>query len=121
MPQWLGRLTKHLGIAAMALLALAALGPDKWVPRTGFGFQIDHFLALFAVTSVVCLAWPRPFLVGGAFMVASALLEWLQGFTPDRTPNLEAALHGAGGALVAALLAEFFIRAQRQHHQNFKG
>ncbi len=121
MPQWLGKLTKPFSIAVMAMLVFAALGPDKWVPRTGFGFQIDHFLALFAVTSVVCLAWPRPFLVGGAFMVASALLEWLQGFTPDRTPNLEAALYGAGGALVAALLAELFIRVRRRHHQNLKG
>jgi hypothetical protein len=107
-------MTKFFGVAAMALLVFAALGPANWQLRTGLGFQIEHFLALFAVTSIVCLAWPRPFVVGGAFMAASALLEWLQGFTPDRTPNLEAALYGAGGALAAALLAELFIRSRRR-------
>ncbi len=108
---YFGALAKICSIAAMALLVFAALGPANWQPRTGLGFQIDHFLALFIVTSVVCLAWPRPIVVGAAFMAASALLEWLQGFTPDRTPNLEAALYGAGGALAAALLAGFFKRA----------
>jgi hypothetical protein len=35
-------------------------------------------------------------------MAVSALLEALQGFTPDRVPNLLAAFCGAGGALAAA-------------------
>ena len=46
-------------------------------------------------------------------MVFAMLLEWLQGLTPDRTPNLQAAFYGAGGVLAAALLAELFIRAWR--------
>ena len=105
---------KYCGVvAAIALIMFASLGPADWQLRPGFGFQIEHFLAFLAVTSIVCLAWPRPFVVGGAFMAASPLLEWLQGFTPDRTPNLEAALYGAGGALAAALLAELFMRARR--------
>jgi hypothetical protein len=47
-------------------------------------------------------------------MVFAILLEWLQGFTPDRTPNLMAAVYGAGGVLAAALRAELFIRARRR-------
>jgi VanZ family protein len=47
-------------------------------------------------------------------MVLAFLLEGLQAFTPDRTPNLLAALIGAGGALVAILLAELFIRVRRR-------
>jgi hypothetical protein len=46
-------------------------------------------------------------------MCVAALLEGLQALTPDRSANLEAALWGAGGALVAALVAELFIRAWR--------
>jgi VanZ family protein len=98
-------------VAAVALLVFAHLGPANWKPRTGLGGQIDHFLGYFAVTSIVCLAWPWPFAVGGALMAASALLEVLQALTPDRTPSLLAALFGASGALTAALLAEFFIRS----------
>ena len=99
---------KFCAVAAMALLVFAHLSPANWKPRTGLGGQIDHFLGYFAVTSIVCLAWPRPFVVGGALMAASPLLESLQALTPDRTPSFLAALYGAGGALAAALLAELF-------------
>jgi VanZ family protein len=75
---------------------------------------MEHFLGYFAVTLIVCLAWPRPFVVAGALVVVAGLLEGLQALTPDRHPNLIAALCGAGGALVAALLAELFIRARRR-------
>ena len=42
----------------MALLVLAHLGPANWQPRTGLGWQIEHFLGYFVVTSIVCLGWP---------------------------------------------------------------
>jgi VanZ family protein len=109
------RMAKYCGVAGMVLIVIFALGPANWQPRTGLGWQVDHFLGYFAITSVFCLAWPRPFVVGGAIMVISALLEGLQAFTPDRSANLDAALFGAGGALAAALLAELFIRARRWH------
>jgi hypothetical protein len=80
----------------------------------GLGWQTEHFLGYFVVTSVVCLAWPRPFVVGMALMAAAPLLEALQGLTPDRHPDFLAALFGAGGALAAALLAELFIRVRRR-------
>ena len=104
---------KLFGVVAIALLVFAHLGPANWQPRTGLGWQLDHFLAYFAVTSIVCLAWTRPFVVGAALMAASALLEALQGLTPDRHPDFMAALFGAGGALAAALLAELVMRARR--------
>jgi hypothetical protein len=62
-------------IAAMVLLVFAHLCPVKWKPRTGLGWPIDHFLAYFAVTLIVYLAWPRPLVVGAALMGVSALLE----------------------------------------------
>ena len=40
--------------------------------------------------------------------------ETLQGLTPDRSLNFQAALYGAGGVIAAALLAELFIRARRR-------
>jgi VanZ family protein len=95
----------------LVLLVMAALGPENWTPRTSFGWQFDHFIGYFAVTLLVCFAWPRPFVVGGVLMVAAFLLEGLQAFTPDRTANFVAGLCGAGGVLAAALVAELFIRA----------
>jgi VanZ family protein len=105
---------KVCSIAGVILLLLfAALGPAKWQQRTGLGWQLDHLVTYFALTAIFCFAWPRPRLVGGVLMVASALLEALQLFTPDRTASLIAALYGSLGALAAALIADLFVRAGR--------
>ena len=98
---------------AIAAIVFAQLGPGDWQPRTGLGWQTEHVLAYFVVTSIACLVWPRPFVVGPALMAASVLLEALQDLTPDRHANFQAGLYGAGGALAAALLAELFTRAWR--------
>jgi hypothetical protein len=105
---------KFCSVAAIAWLVFAHLGPANWQPRTGLGWQTEHVLGYFVVTSIVCLAWPRPLVVGGVLMAAAPLLEALQALTPDRHPDFLAALCGAGGALAAALLAELFIRARRR-------
>ena len=110
----LGKLLKFCSAAALVLLVIIALGPAKWTPRTALGWEIDHFLGYFAITSLFCLAWPRPFVVGVALMAVAALLEGLQALTPDRSSYFLAAFYGAGGALAAALLAELFIRARRR-------
>jgi VanZ family protein len=101
---------KFSSVAVLILLAIMALGPENWQPRSGLGWEFDHFAGYFVVTTFVCLAWPRPLLVGGALMVFGSLLEGLQAFTPDRSSNLMAAIYGASGALAAALLAELYIR-----------
>ena len=105
---------KFCSVAVVILLVIVALGPAKWQPRTGLGWQIEHFLGYFAITLMFCLAWPRPLVVGPALMAGGALLEGLQALTPDRSSNVLAALCGAGGALAAALLAELFIRVRRR-------
>jgi hypothetical protein len=97
-------------VAALALLIFAALGPGTWVPRSGLGWQFDHVIGYLAFTWLFCLAWPRPLVVGPAFMGLAVLLEGLQTFTPDRHADLHAALLNAGAVLTAASVAELFIR-----------
>ena len=99
----------------IVLLVIAALGPEKWAPRTHLGWQFDHFIGYFGITLFFCVAWPRPFLIGGVFAAVAALLEGLQAFTPDRHFYLPAVFYGAAGALAAALIAELFIRAWKLH------
>ena len=106
---------KVCSVAIVVLLVIGALGPASWTPRTALGWQIDHFLGYFAITMLVCLGWPRPFLVGGILMGAAFLLEGLQAFSPGRSANLVAALCSAGGVLAAAFVAELFIQAWRWH------
>jgi VanZ family protein len=104
-------LLKFCSAAILVVLVIMALGPENWQPRTGIGWGFDHFVGYFVITIFVCLAWPRPLVVGGAIMAFGSLLEFLQAFTPDRSSNLMAAIYGAGGALAAALVAELYIRA----------
>ena len=106
------RIAKVCSVAVIVLVVITALGPANWQPRTGLGWEIDHVLGYFAITLMVCFAWPRPLVVGGALVVFAMVLEALQGLTPDRTPNLMAAIYGAGGVLAAALLAELFLGAR---------
>ena len=106
-------MTKVCSVAALVLLVFFALGPAKWTPRSGLGFEFDHFVGYFFFTLLFCLAWPRPLAVGGALAVLAVVLENLQSFLPGRSSYFVAALYSAGGVLAAALLAELFIRAQR--------
>ena len=108
------RLMLRVGsVAALVLLVLFALGPAKWTPRSGLGFQFDHFVGYFFFTLLFCIAWPRPLVVGGALVVLAVVLENLQSFLPGRSSYFVAALYSAAGVLAAALLAELFTRAQR--------
>ena len=106
---------KVCGVAVLVLLLVfAALGPAKMQIRTGLGWQFDHVVGFFGFTLMVCLAWPRALVVGGAIATFAVLLEGLQAFTPDRSPDLHAALYSASGVLAAALPADLFIRASRR-------
>ena len=99
----------------MVLLVVAALDPAQWAPRSGLGWQIDHFVGYFVITSIFCVAWRQPFVVGGVLILVAALLEALQALTPDRSSNFLAACCSIGGVLAAAMLAEVIIRARRRH------
>jgi VanZ family protein len=107
------RILKICCAAALVVLIFAALGPGKWQPRTGLGWQIDHVVGYFAFTLLFCLAWPRPLVIGAALIALAGLLEALQALTPDRSSNFFAALYSASGVLAAAVSAELFIRARR--------
>jgi hypothetical protein len=93
---------KVCSLAALALLVFFALGPAKWTPRSGLGFQFDHFVGYFFFTLLVCLAWPRPLVVGGALTVLAIAVENLQSFLPGRSSYFVAALYSAAGVLAAA-------------------
>ena len=77
------------------------VAPNSMGAAHGLGWQVEHFLVYFGATLILCAAWPRPFVVAGSLIMFSALLEALQGATPDRVPDLTATLRGAGGALSA--------------------
>jgi hypothetical protein len=101
------------GLVLLAAIGIATLIPSGWQIRTGLHWLTEHFLIYFAVTTLICIAWPRPLLVAASLMVLAGLLEALQGLTADRVPDLATAIFGAAGVLSAALLAWLVMR-QRQ-------
>ena len=108
-----GRIIWLLGATAVAALAMGALLPTKWVPRTGLGWEAEHFLIYLVTTFALCVALRRPLLVASSLLLFSGILEWLQNFTPDRTPSVTAALAGGSGAILGAILFEIVLRAVR--------
>jgi VanZ family protein len=76
---------RFCSVAVIVVLVFVALGPERWQPRSGIGWEVDHFAGYFVITMMFLLAWPRPLLVGGALMAFAALLEGLQAFMPDRS------------------------------------
>jgi VanZ family protein len=108
------RIAQLCSVAAIILVAITALGPAQWQPRTSLSWQFDHVFGYFIITLLVLFAWPRPVVVGPVLMIFAMALEALQGLTPDRIPNLWAALYGAAGVLMAASVVELFIRTKRR-------
>ena len=104
---WIIRLC---GVVALALIIFASLMlPAKWAKlRTGH-WAVEHFLAYFAATSILCLGWGHPFMVVGMLILLAALLEALQSLQPNHPANLLAPLSGAGGASAAGLMVSFII------------
>ena len=99
-----------LGGALLVAIAVASLIPAGWQIRLGLHWLVEHFLIYFAVTVLLCLAWPRPFLVAGSLMVLAGVLEALQGLTADRVPDLPTALCGAAGVLAGGLFVQLVMR-----------
>ena len=114
------RMLRVFSVAALAVLTFVALGPANWQPRSGIGWQIDHFVGYFAFTVMFCIAWPQPLVVGAALAAFAVLLEGLQAFMPDRSSYYMAAIYSAAGVASAALLAELFIRTRKRFRERGK-
>jgi hypothetical protein len=103
---------RFCAVLVMAALIIASLflPPKLEQLRTGH-WEVEHFLAYFAAVPIICLGWPRPFFVAMSLIPVAALLEVLQWWKPDHSPNFLAALSSIGGVLAGALLATLLIRA----------
>ena len=109
--------SRWIGIAGAVLLvviAVATLMPAGWQVRLGLHWLVEHFLAYFSVTSIFCLAWPRPMVVAAVLIPFAVLLEALQGLTPDRVADFPTALFAAAGVASAALLADLAITLRKR-------
>jgi hypothetical protein len=92
-------------VVALVVLVFFGLGPAHLQPRSGLGWQIDHFVGYIVLSFVFCIAWGRPVFVGGALAAFAVVLEALQALTTDRSSNAEAAFYSVCGVLAGAVIA----------------
>ena len=107
-------MAKILSVAVLLVVAITALGPAHWQPRTMLGWELDHFLGYFGITFLLLLAWPRPWFIGVCLLGFAVVLEGLQALTPDRSPNFFAVLYSAFGVFVSALFVWIWSRSRRR-------
>ena len=116
MPWFPVRWMRLCGVVAMAGIIFAYfLPPGLERLRTGH-WDVEHFLAFFAATLIIGLGWRRPFAVAVTLIAAAALLEALQGLTPNHTPEFLSVLSGAGGVLAAALAVKLILSLRKTRH-----
>jgi VanZ family protein len=111
---------KIFALVSLAVLTFVALGPAAWQPRSGIGWELDHFAGYFAFTILFCIAWPRPLLVGAALTLFAVTLELLQGLMPDRSSYYLAAVYSACGVISAALISQLFMLAYKRFWERRK-
>ena len=99
------------GVLAVAALVFASLLLPSQLEqmRTGH-WEIEHFFAYLVAVPLICLGWPRPFVVASTLIPVAALLEALQCLRPDHSPNIFAALSSIAGVMVGTLLTVLIIK-----------
>jgi predicted membrane protein len=102
-----------LSVALLVLIVIAALGPARSIPRTGLGWQFDHFAGYLVFTSLFCQIWRRVLMTGLSVTAFALILEICQGLTPDRNPDFMGAFYSVSGVVTAALLADVALRARK--------
>jgi hypothetical protein len=102
------------GAVLVAWITYAALMPVDWQIRLGLHWLIEHFLVFFTVTTLFCLAWPRPMAVAALLLPFAILIETAQGLTPDRVADPATALFAATGVASAALIADLVIALRKR-------
>ena len=77
------------GVLTVAALIFASLLLPSQLEqmRTGH-WEIEHFFAYLVAVPLICLGWPRPFVVASTLIPVAALLEALQCLRPDHSPNI---------------------------------
>ena len=103
-----------LGAVLIAAIVFATLVPAGWQVRLGLHWLVEHFLVYFALTTLLCLVWPRPMIVAAVLIPFALLLEAAQLLTPDRVADPATALSAASGIALAALLFDLVLTLRKR-------
>jgi VanZ family protein len=107
-------------VVALVVLVFFGLGPAHLQPRSGLGWQFDHFVGYIVLTFIFCMAWGRPLVIAGALAMFAVLLEASQALTTDRSSNAEAAFYSVCGVLAGALSMRAWKRFRSRRAKTYK-
>lgn len=96
-----------LAWGCVGLLAVLSLLPAEEVVRTGWGGYVEHVLAYAGTALLMRLGHPgrKAWWIAGGLVAYAGLLEFLQHYSPGRTPAIEGWLTSSFGALVGTGIA----------------
>jgi hypothetical protein len=61
-------------LVALVVLIFFGLGPAHLQPRSGVGWQFDHFVGYVILTFIFCIAWGRSLVVASALALFAVVL-----------------------------------------------
>jgi VanZ family protein len=116
LPGW-KTLTRWTAWACVAAIAPLSLTPAEAVVRTGLGGHVEHAVAYAGTTFLVAAAYGGRARIIIGMLAYAAALEFLQHFSPGRTPSLVDFASGAIGITVgvasATLLQRWLVSPKR--------
>lgn len=97
----------------LALLAILSLLPADEIVRTSFGGHVEHATAYAGATVFLRLGYPGQRVVGQvtALIAYAAGLEFLQHFSPGRTPAVGDWIFSSIGVLVGGGAGQWLVRS----------
>jgi hypothetical protein len=116
LPGW-KTLTRWAAWACIAAIAPLSLTPAEAVVRTGLGGHVEHAAAYAGTTFLVAAAYGVRARIVAGMLAYAAGLEFLQHFSPGRTPSLmDYTFSGMGimtGIAAAILLQRCLVAPER--------
>jgi VanZ family protein len=116
LPRW-QTLTRWAAWACVAAIAPLSLTPAEAVARTGLGGHLEHAVAYAGTTFLVAAAYGGRARIVAGMLAYAAGLEFLQHFSPGRTPSLvDYTFSGMGivaGTAAAILLHRCLVAPER--------
>ncbi|MGI4794900.1 MAG: VanZ family protein [Janthinobacterium lividum] len=115
MPTWLNLsfVLKLAAWACIALLAILSLLPADEIVRTSFGGHVEHATAYAGATLLLRLGYPGQRVVSQvtALIAYAAGLEYLQHFSPGRTPAVGDWIFSSIGVLIGGSIGQWLVRS----------
>jgi hypothetical protein len=89
-------------------LAILSLLPSAEMVRSGWGGHVEHFAAYAGSVGIAMIGYGQrsrsPWIIFGSFCAYAGVLEFLQHFSPGRSPALDDFGASAMGAFVGMLV-----------------